>query len=77
MNVTPRVKDVKALDDKCIYVKFEDGKERIYNMSTLIETNEFYSRLKNKEYFKLVKPRGVTVQWPNGEDVCPEDLYGE
>ena len=30
---------------------------------------------KNKEYFKKVKPRGETIEWENGEDICPENLY--
>lgn len=46
-------------------------------MSNLIETNNYYANLKNSEYFKKIKPRGITVEWPNGEDVCPENLYYE
>ena len=44
-------------------------------MKNLINNIEFYKRLKNKEYFKKVKPYNETVIWENGEDVCPEDLY--
>lgn len=75
MNVTPRVEEVKALDKKLIYVKFIDGKEKVYDMSELIAKNKFYKKLENEEYFKMVRPRGVTVEWPDGEDVCPENLY--
>lgn len=32
-------------------------------------------KLKDTEYFKLVKPLHDSVEWPNGEDVCPENLY--
>ncbi len=73
--ITPDVVDVKALDERYIYVRFEDGKEKVYDMKSLIETIKFYEKLRNKEYFKLVKPRYDTVEWPNGEDVCPENLY--
>ena len=75
MDITPRVEEVKALEDYFIYIKFIDGKEKKYNMSKLIETIKFYEKLKNREYFTKVKPRGTTVEWPNGEDVCPENLY--
>lgn len=75
--VTPRVREVKALDETHIYLKFEDGKEKVYDMSELINKNEFYAKLKEFQYFKLVKPRGISVEWPNGEDVCPENLYYE
>ncbi len=75
--ITPDIKEVKALDETHIYLKFENGKEKVYDMKDLIEKIDFYKRLKNKEYFKLVKPCGETVEWPNGEDVCPENLYYE
>ena len=66
---------VEAIDNYCIYLKFEDGKEKIYDMNNLINNNQAYSKLKDKEYFKMVKIAGETVEWPNGEDVCPENLY--
>ena len=36
---------------------------------------EFYKNLKNIAYFKLVKSVGVTVEWTNGEDIDPNELY--
>ena len=77
MKVTPRIDEVKVLKDSLLYIKFCDGKEKIYDMKNLIETNNFYKNLKNISYFMQVKPRGITVEWPNGEDVCPESLYFE
>ena len=73
--VTPRIQEVKALDETHIYLKFKDGKEKVYDMSELINKNKLYEKLKEIKYFKMVKPRGISVEWPNGEDVCPENLY--
>ena len=73
--ITPRVLEAKALADKHIYLKFKDGKEKIYDMNPLIEKIKYYEKLKEDSYFELIKPRGVSVEWPNGEDVCPENLY--
>ena len=39
------------------------------------EITTITKKLKDKEYFKNVKPCNETVIWENGEDVCPEDLY--
>lgn len=75
--VMPNIKEVKALDDRHIYLKYEDGKEKVYDMKHLIDKIKFYEKLKDKEYFKLVKPCHDSVEWPNGEDVCPENLYYE
>lgn len=77
MKITPRIEEVKILKEYLLYIKFCNGEEKIYNMENLIKTNDFYKNLKNKDYFYKVKPNGVTVQWPNGEDVCPENLYFE
>ena len=44
-------------------------------MSKHINEIAFYSKLKNRKYFENVKPRGCTVEWENGEDVAPENLY--
>lgn len=56
-------------------VNFQLSKEKIYDMKPLINKIKFYEKLKDTEYFKLVKPRYDSVEWPNGEDVCPENLY--
>ena len=73
--ITPDVIKVKALDDYLLEVTFETKEIKIFDMKNLINNIEFYKRLKNKDYFKKVKPYNETVIWENGEDVCPEDLY--
>ena len=73
--ITPDVIKVKALDDYLIEVTFKTKEIKIFDMKNLINNIEFYKRLKNKDYFKKVKPYNETVIWENGEDVCPEDLY--
>lgn len=77
MGVIPRIEEVRVIEKRLIYIKFNDGKEKVYDMSELIKNNKFYKKLEDEEYFKKVKPRGVTVEWPDGEDVCPENLYYE
>ncbi len=75
MEITPDILEVKALEDYKIYLKFSNGEEKIYSMKETIEKIEYFNKLKDKEYFKKVKPRGDTVEWENGEDVAPENLY--
>ena len=72
---TPDIIGVKALDNYLVYLKYETNDERIYNMEKLINENKFYAKLKDKIYFKKVKPRGDSIQWECGEDVAPESLY--
>ena len=72
---TSDILGVKALDNYLIYLKFETNEEKIYDMKKLINENKFYNKLKDKDYFKDVKIRGDSIEWENGEDVAPENLY--
>ena len=36
---------------------------------------KFYNKLKDKKYFEKVKVVENTIQWENGEDIAPENLY--
>ena len=75
MEMTPDIIEVKALEQYQIYLKFSNGEEKIYDMKETIEKIKYFNKLKNIEYFKNVKPRGDTVEWENGEDIAPENLY--
>ena len=72
---TPDILGVKALDNYLIYLKFKTNEEKIYDIKKLINENKFYNKLKDKDYFKDVKIRGDSIEWENGEDVAPENLY--
>ncbi|MBR2743688.1 MAG: DUF2442 domain-containing protein [Clostridia bacterium] len=73
--IMPNIVEARALDDRHIYLKYEDGKIKVYDMKPLIDNNNFYAKLKDRNYFNQVKPCSDTIEWPNGEDVCPENLY--
>ena len=75
MYETPKVLEVKALKNYYIYIKFISGEEKVYDMKEHIEDIEFYNKLKERKYFENVRPRGHSVEWENGEDVSPENLY--
>ena len=73
--ITPRIIEVRALKGFYIYLKFKTGEEKVYNMKNCIKEIKYYEKLKERKYFENVRPRGCTVEWQNGEDVCPENLY--
>lgn len=75
MYIVPKPIEVKTLQNYDLYIKFADGKEKIYNVKHLIEKFSFYNNLKNKDYFQNVKIDGNTIVWAQGEDVAPENLY--
>ena len=43
---------VKPLDNFCLYIKFADGKEKVYNMSKLIQENSTY-KIKNYKIMNI------------------------
>lgn len=75
MQEIPDIIEVRALEKLYIYLKFDTGEEKIYDMTEHIEKILFFNKLKDRKYFEKVKPRGNTVEWENGEDVAPENLY--
>ena len=72
--IPPRIKEVKALDNFCIEITYVTGEKKLYNMKENLKYG-FYKKLNNIEYFKLAKSAETTIEWPNGEDVDPNELY--
>ena len=69
-----KIAPLQALDDFFIKITYVNGEEKLYDMKKNLQ-EEFYKNLKNIAYFKLVKSVGVTVEWTNGEDIDPNELY--
>ena len=74
-DITPDIIEVKVLREYYIYIKFKTGEEKVYDMTKSIKEIDYYKKLKDRKYFENVKPRGETVEWEEGEHVCPENLY--
>ncbi|MCI8961811.1 MAG: DUF2442 domain-containing protein [Clostridia bacterium] len=72
----PSPKKVKALDNYLLYIEFENGERKIFDMKRNLEF-EFYKRLIDKKNFKNVKISGINIEWKTGEDIAPETLYYE
>lgn len=72
--IPPRISNAKALDNYNIELTYANGEKKIYNMTKLLE-HPAYTKLKNKGYFSLVQSAETTIEWPDGEDVDPNELY--
>ena len=72
--IPPRIKDVKVLKDNNLEIFYENGEVKYYDMKKNLGYH-FYKKLNNPEYFKRVKAVETTIEWPDGEDVDPNELY--
>lgn len=72
--MTPTAIEVKPLDDYKLLVTFDNREKKIYDAKPLIR-GEWFGQLQNIEIFKTVHIAGISVEWADGQDVCPDDLY--
>ena len=70
----PTATDVKPMENFRLLVTFDNKEVRIFDVKPYI-TGKWYGELGNQAYFKSVMVDGFTVVWPNGQDICPDDLY--
>lgn len=73
-NIRPRASEVEALDNYKLLVTFNNGEKRIFDFNPYLVLKPF-ENLKNEALFKTVRIAGLSVEWINGEDICPDELY--
>jgi len=70
----PRIKDVKPQQDYFILLTFDNKEQKRFDMKPYINKG-FFKQLQNISYFNTVKPFMDSIQWQNGQDLCPDTLY--
>ena len=68
------VKDVKALDDYFLLLKFENEEEKLFDVKPYLDVGKF-QELRNEKLFKSVKVCFDSIEWDNQLDLDPELLY--
>lgn len=74
--MNPRVKDVKPNKDYTITLTFTNNEVKVFDMKPYLNTGIF-KELKDLQLFNSVRPFLGSVQWKNGQDLCPDTLYLE
>lgn len=70
----PTAVNVEPMCEYKIIVEFDNGEKREFDVEPYIK-GEWYGQLRAWEYFKRVSTDGFTVIWPDGQDICPDELY--
>ena len=70
----PTVINVTPENDYKLNLKFDNGETKLFDVKPYIK-GSWFGELKNPSYFKTVRPNGFNIEWANGQDICPDDLY--
>ncbi len=70
----PEAINVFSINNFCTLVEFDSGERKIMDVKPYIK-GEWYGKLAEPSYFKTVRTNGYTVEWKDGQDFCPDELY--
>ena len=70
----PNVLQVEAIEDYNVLITFENGETRKFDVTPYL-VGEWFGKLKDKKVFSTVKPCGNTIEWADGQDIAPHELY--
>ncbi len=70
----PTAVSVSAEGDYILRVVFDSGEIKLFDVKPYLK-GAWYGQLWDKNYFRRVKTDGFTVVWPDGQDLCPDELY--
>ena len=72
--MTPRAIAVEPRPNHCLLVTFDNRERRLFDVSPLIQ-GSWMGELADEAYFRTVRIGGLSVEWPNEQDICPDQLY--
>lgn len=68
------VVSVEAQSDYTLFLEFENGEKRVFDMAPLMDKKPFVA-LKPPSLFASARIDYGTVVWPGDIDIAPETLY--
>ena len=71
------LKKIKILDGFKVFVKFEDEKQGVVDLSGIINKGGVFTKLQEREQFEqaYIDPDWHILCWPGDIDIAPETLY--
>ena len=64
----PKAIDVKPLNNYMLEILFDNNEKKIFDVKV-------FKELEDTNKFKKVKVSGLSIEWENGADICPDELY--
>ena len=70
----PKAIDVKPLENYMLEILFDNGERKVFDVKPYLKFKAF-EKLKCIDTFNTVRIAGLSIEWENGEDICPNELY--
>ena len=70
----PTVLSVVPREDYSVVVTYETGEVKKFNVKPYI-MGEWFGKLRDVAVFNTVRPSGNTIEWVDGQDIAPHELY--
>ena len=70
----PVVTKVEPIENYSLILSFDNGERKQFDVKPYIQ-GSWYGMLKDESYFKSVHPNGYSIEWADGQDLCPDELY--
>ena len=74
--MNPRVQAVKPQSDYTLRLTFTNGESKLFDMKPYLQKGIF-QELQDVRVFNSVRPFLGSIQWQQGQDLCPDTLYSE
>jgi hypothetical protein len=65
---------VKVISATELELGYEDGQRRVFDIAPFLEF-EHFKALSSDALFKSARVRGGSIEWDNGIDIDPTELY--
>lgn len=72
--MTFQVTEVKVQPKHTLYVKFKNGRAKLFNIKPYLNKGVF-KELKNETYLKKVRIISGGIEWPHEQDLSADTLY--
>lgn len=70
----PSVTGVSVMENYRLLVTYATGERRLFDVKPYL-SGDWFGELKKPEVFSTVHPCGTTVEWEDGQDIAPHELY--
>lgn len=70
----PKAIDVKVLNNYTLEIIFDNNEKKIFDVKPYFKF-KLFEELKDIKKFNSVKVSGLSIEWENGADICPDELY--